>query len=753
MRAASALALALVGAITLLGQTALLRELTVTFYGSELIVLLGLGLWLLWTALGALLGRLGDRRADGPPVGTAGKLAPAGGGLAWLLAAWALALPAAAVFARGVRPLLAPVPGAYLDFPVQLAALALALLPAGLLAGLLFRAAARRAVAEGARLAGAYAVESAGGVLGGLAATLLLRAGTGNLAILLLGSIPASAAALAWRGERGRRTAAAALLAAGLAALAAAPALDRALTRWTHPDLVATRDTPYGRVTVERRLGQAVVFENDALAAATESPDAEAFVHPAALLHPAPRRVLVLGGLAEGLLGALLEHAPQRVDAVELDTMRLATVRPFLGEAVRRALDHPAVRLAAADPRRFLAAPGEPAATGEDDGGQAAPRGAGRGAPYDLILVGLPEPATGLSNRAYTREFFALCAARLADGGVLALRLPTDENLWTPLQAGRVASVAGALDAVFAHRLVLPGARTLLAASRRPLPGDPETLVRRWEARGAAGRLVGPAWLRWRFTDDRRRQAEARLAATRAPVNRDARPVCHSYTQLVWLSHFFPRLAALELDGLARVPGPADPRQLLWLAAAPLFLLGRRRAGARRALLAALAGLLGMVLENLLILDYQTRSGVLYQDLGLLLMAFMGGLALGAGAMERLAAGRGGPARAAGALALAAFAALSFALAWRFEAGGPAPLGFALAAVALAGALTAALFAYAGLRRLPDQAPLVSPLYAADVAGGCLGALAAGLALAPVLGLAGAAAGMGLLALAGLVLL
>lgn len=736
MRPASALALVLVGALTLLGQTALLRELTVAFYGSELIVLLGIGLWLLWTALGALLGRRGGREP---------------GRLAWPLAAWALALPACAVMARAVRPLLAPVPGAYLDFPLQLASLAAILLPAGLLAGLLFRRAARRAVGEGGRLAGAYAVESAGGALGGLAATLLLRAGVGNLAILLLGSAPAAAAALALGASRRQRVPAAVLLAASLAALAAAPALDRALTRWTHPDLVATRDTPYGRVTVERRLGQAVIFENDALAATTESPDAETFVHPAALLHPDPRRVLLLGGVVEGLLGELLEHGPERVDAVELDTLRLATVRPFLAPAAQRALDHPAVRLVAADPRRFLAA-APPA--GAAAGGRRGADGAGATpVAYDLVLIGLPEPATGLSNRAYTREFFALCASRLAPGGVVALRLPTDENLWTPLQAGRVASIAGALDAVFPHRLVLPGASTLLAASRRPLPEDPEALVRRWEARGATGRLVGPAWLRWRLQGDRRRRAEARLAATEAPINRDARPVCHSYTQLAWLSHFFPRLAALELDGLVRVPGPASPRQLWWLVPAAAFLLLRRREGARRALLAVLAGLLGMVLENLLILDYQTRSGVLYRDLGLLLMAFMAGLALGARGMERLALRRGGPGPAAGALSLAAFAGLAFALAWRFAAGGPAPLAFALAAVALAGALTAALFAYAGLRRRPHQMPLVAPLYAADLVGGCLGALAAGLVLAPVLGLAGAAVGMGLLALAGLALL
>ena len=48
------LALLLIGFLTLLAQVTLLRELNVAFYGSELIYLLALGIWLLWTACGAL---------------------------------------------------------------------------------------------------------------------------------------------------------------------------------------------------------------------------------------------------------------------------------------------------------------------------------------------------------------------------------------------------------------------------------------------------------------------------------------------------------------------------------------------------------------------------------------------------------------------------------------------------------------------------------------------------------------------------
>ena len=51
------LALAATGLISILGQVVLLRELNVAFFGVELIYVFALGIWLFWTALGAVIGR------------------------------------------------------------------------------------------------------------------------------------------------------------------------------------------------------------------------------------------------------------------------------------------------------------------------------------------------------------------------------------------------------------------------------------------------------------------------------------------------------------------------------------------------------------------------------------------------------------------------------------------------------------------------------------------------------------------------
>ncbi len=168
------LALFLLGLVSILGQVVLLRELTVAFYGVELIYALALGIWLLGTASGSLI-----RRNSAPSSLQVGSL--------FATAALFFLLDLAAI--RALRPCLAPAPGAYLPFATQILSMGALLLPAGLTLGLLFQWCARLAVAAGGTLARAYAIESAGGVLGGLLSTGFLMVGIQNFTIALLCSL------------------------------------------------------------------------------------------------------------------------------------------------------------------------------------------------------------------------------------------------------------------------------------------------------------------------------------------------------------------------------------------------------------------------------------------------------------------------------------------------------------------------------------------------------------------------------------
>lgn len=717
------------GAVAMLGQVVLLRELGVAFYGSELIYVLALGFWLLGTAAGAALAR--------------GARVPGERRVRWTFLATGVAIVAAVLLARRLRSLLHAVPGAYLPLDRQVLALGLCIAPPSLLLGAAFPWLARRYIGGRRTVAAAYALESLGAIAGGLLSTLLLAAGAGNLRAAFAGALLAFAAA-GWPLRRHARET------IGVAALAMAIALggsiwaaelDRWSTRWTHPQLLAVRDTPYARVTVTRAAEQIAVFEDDALAYESESTAAEVFAGLAMLQRSAPAEVLVLGGAAQGLVAAVLEHHPAHVDDVELDGAMVEVARRWLPVRDQRALADPRVRVVCTDPRRRVAAP-------RSRPGEVPPV-------YDAILVGLPEPETGRANRCYTREFFAACAGRLAPDGVLALRLRGAENLWTPQLVQRAASVERALREVYSDVVVVPGGTNFFLASRAPLDRDPERLAARLRARDLSLRLLTPAYVRYLYTNDRFEETAALLARAVAPPNTDLQPLCYRSSMVLWLARFFPQLTH------ARLPGwdAATPARMLAVAAivaglAGGALLARRRTGPRRVLLAATAGFAGMVLEAALLLAYQTRSGVLYQDLGVLLTAFMAGLALGAATLDRWMHRRphaaGGPSHAPGVLGLVALAVLSGGSALLLRAGVVGDLlGISLQLLA-SGFLVAVVFAHAAAQRAPDPRAVASPVYAADLAGGCAGALVAGWFAVPVLGPAGTAA---LAALAALVAL
>ncbi|MFH1462854.1 MAG: hypothetical protein ABIO70_00500 [Pseudomonadota bacterium] len=709
--------------MTLLGQVVLLRELAVAFHGSELNLLLGLAGWMAGSALGALTGRW---------RGAAGRT-----GTRLAFVAWAILLIASMVACRALGPLSGSEPGAWLPFPTQLAAMAALIGPPAVLAGLLFQRTARGFVADGWGLAMAYAAESAGGLLGGALATGLLLLGVPNLAAGLLAALGALAAAvLPWR-PRPRWLLPLALPAALAlaAALPLTPRLDAALTRLEHPDLVATRDTPYGRATLDERAGRLALFQDGALAWESEGTDGEVFAHLAALQVAEPRKILVLGGATRGLLPPLLEHGPARIDVVEQDAARLALLRPHLSQEAQAALRDPVVHLVTEDPRRFVRAEGS----------------------WDLILVDLPEPTSGATARFTTREFFADCARRLTPGGVLGLRLPGAENLWTPSLTWRNASIQRALAWSFSDILVLPGTTTTWLASSGGLERGARPLAARMAARDLHPRLVSPAFLDYLLRNDRTAEIAAALAASTAPASRDDHPGCYVLTLVMWLSRFVPDLALLDLSATAR----AWQRPLAAIAAG-LALLGagllwaaRRHLRLGRAVLAVSAGLLGTVTEGVLVTRFQLARGALFGDLGLLLTAFMAGLALGALALDvydrRLPEDTPPSPWLARAVLLGCAAVPLAAVAMQVLGYAPGLGGTALHLVT-AGAATSALFGLASLLRTPGREPAVAPLLGLDLLGGALGSLLVSLALIPFLGLAGGAAAAGALALVLLVI-
>jgi spermidine synthase len=516
-------------------------------------------------------------------------------------------------------------------------------------------------------------------------------------------------------------------------------ALDQVSRSWQTPGgrLLGAVESPLGLVTASRQAEQASFFINNLWQFSFPDPlSAETKVHYALLQHPAPQRVLLLGGGVAGLASeALKTPTLTRLDYVELDPWLIDLARQTLPPAATSPLDDSRVRVVKQDGRRFLRTCGET---------------------YDVILLALPEPQSALLNRFYSREFFQLARRRLTPGGVFSFTLTGSETSLSPLRARYLALGYQTLKQVFPEVKMFPGLQTHFFATQESglLVTAPETLLERLRTRGLALHYLQEDALYDLLVPGKLAVFNSIVHGTSAVANRDLAPQCYYYDLLLTAGQENSLLQRILLR-LGDVP-PGVIWVCLAVAATVLSLRWRRAtpAGDGPALLSiGIMGLTAMALEVIMLIFFQTLLGVVYSQTALLLAAFMLGLAAGAGLVRRWRPGagqshrlalasQGGLALLTGTLALG----LPALAAWP-ELGRPG-WGQVLTAgvLLLGGLLSGCLFAAQAEARRgagEETARVAGRLYAVDLLGGTCGALGTTLVAVPVWGLP---ASLGLLA-------
>jgi spermidine synthase len=799
--------LAVIGFTATVAQIVLMRELVATCYGNELLFGLILAAWLVWGAVGASAAA----RCPHPPFPSSTYFDSAqykvGGTRRWAggkvvatgLVAAALLLPAQLALVRGVRALLGVTPGALVEFGPMVVAIVLIVAPLCLLLGALFTVGARLIAEQGGSGGQAYVWESIGAVAGGALFSFIfirwldpfqtaLVVSSANLAVaariwlaprpeqLALSSSKGFRPRLARPGQTLRVWRPISICCLFLLLLAASYFLGRsfhqATLRWQWANLIFAADSPYGRLTVQGRDGQRSFYTDGRLAFETQGTFPEEVAHFPLLAHPAPKEVLLIGGGVAGDLREILKHPITSVSYVELDPLLIQAARAFLPPEDAAVLQDPRVAVVLDDGRRYVKAIASAPKGFSNTSTPLSTRPFGsEGHTFDVVILDLPEPATGALNRFYTVEFFTEVRAILHPAGILALHLPSAENYWSPELARRNASVYRTLKAAFPEVLALPGEHTFFLASEQPLESDPTVLAGRLTERGVQTRWVTADYVGYVLTGDRFAQTLQileRLAGGGVRLNRDLAPICYFYDLALWLSLFYPRLrGAFESASLVNLGWIAGPLLLL-------VALGRWRRRWVGPIVVAGVGLAQMMLEVVLLFAFQVLHGYAYAEVSLIVTAFMGGLAAGSMGSNRLLRSRyfdsaqykqvkrkTQDARQALLAVMAALALYSAALPFLFSRPIPAPaVTFPLLGL-LAGCLGGMVFPLAVALRVeerrsesPDlQSAAAGILYAADLAGGCAGALGGAVLLVPLLGISQTCVASALVALAGLIVL
>ena len=193
----------------------------------------------------------------------------------------------------------------------------------------------------------------------------------------------------------------------------------------------------------------------------------ECMTHPAALAHPSPESVLVIGGGDGGSSEELFKHpSVRRIVMAELDPVVIEISRKYLGSIHRGALDDPRLEIRIGDGFEYVRSTNER---------------------FDMIVLDLTDPDTPAFH-LYSEEFFRMCQRVLKPGGMLTL------HLGSPVyQAETVRKNTANLRKVFKHvaplSLFIPlyGSQWCLAVASDtidPRATSVETIAQRMLERG-----------------------------------------------------------------------------------------------------------------------------------------------------------------------------------------------------------------------------------------------------------------------------
>lgn len=718
MRPVLKLSITTLGFTAMASQIVYMRELLIVFYGNELSIAYMLAGWLAAGGIGAwVTGKVSDKATS--PL----RL------FAICQAAVALILPAGLCALRHIRPALGLNAGEiFPPVPILWASFILLAPLCGTL-GFLFTLSCR--ISGG--ISRPYLYESMGAVAGGVSAGIFLMPAFGPFRILFLAGLANLVMSLALLISIPRPRPRGVILAVMLALTAAVSALfinlpermDRvsAGSSWPGYRILDSGNSIYGNITVLGRSDQVSIFENGLrLFTIPDDQQSEEAVNFALLQHPDPRDVLLVGGGAGGPVLEISKHPVKTIDYLELDPMVIGMTLKHAPAGYGDVLADPRVTVKNVDGRSYLKKPDRK---------------------YDCIIINVGDPYTAQVNRYYTVEFYRDAAKALNAGGVLSFGVSASESYINDDQADLLGSLYMTLNEAFDDIRAIPGETVYFIAATEPgaLTYDPKILVERASSRGLDLRYIREYYLYNRMAPDKISYllSAIRGRGTLSSVNRDMKPISYYHNIVCWSGRF-------RDSALSRILRTAKAGGLpVFLAS--VYCMGlvsmsyvlrraRRRLAAAAVFSVASTGFGVMAMQIVVLLAFQVTYGYLFYRLGLILTAFMGGIAAGGYAAVKTVpdARRDKQLMVFTQSAMALYPLLAFLALSR-------PLqGLFIAMPFLAGFIGGFQFPLAGRICAEGSNALggiSGRIYGGDLTGSCFGALLTGSLLIPVLGIPG----------------
>jgi spermidine synthase len=599
-----------------------------------------------------------------------------------------------------------------------------------------------------------YAYETVGMVIGGIACTYLIipyldtfQAVSG---IALLNSVVClTILAPQWKAGRYQKitlliTSSLTFLFLVLTSQAHKVHANSITTQWKNQNIAHYQNSQYGNICVIENEGQYIFFQDGIANIITPIPDipfVEQFVHLPLLAHPEPKKLLILGGGAGGVINEALKHPSiETIKYAELDPLIIDLIRKFPTPLTESELNDSRVRIEHMDGRLLLR-------TTRDN--------------YDLILIGVTEPSNLQTNRFYTKEFFSLARERLSGRGILVLGLSGSLSYATDELQNLNSSIFHTLKRVFPHVRAIPGYGTnlfLLSDSREILTLDKTQIIERLDQRNIKANVIIPWHIEQTLHEGWQEWFSNYVEGSSQRINSDFHPIGVFYSVSHWNALFAPSIRWL-FELFERISLRAIvPLFVVFLLL--YFIVPRKRRSFRGGIRLVIftTGFAGMIFSLMLIFAFQAIYGHVFSWIGLLVASFMAGAACGAMliaiVMDRIRDCFKLFAGIEVAIICFSIGCLLIVLIPNANLGGPDAFfwfrSLFLAISFISGSLIGSQFPLANKLYLREDTSLTNTagtLYSADLLGGWLGGIVGAVVLLPVLGLAGTCITVGLLKL------
>lgn len=563
------------GFSSIVSQILFLREFLLVFSGNELVIGIILATWMILTGGGAYIGQFFEFVSHRKQYKTVSFI---------LLGV----LPVVTLFLVNYLRNIVFAPGITLDLSRMLLSVIIMLIPFCAISGFIFTLISSlfSELLQDKQIDKIYAFESLGSIIGGLLFTYFLSKYTTSFQILVLNlSLNLFTAFFLIKHSKYVR-----LLSGVIILLLISGSFYYDIDKKVHQylfinqDLIYTKDTPFGNISITKYGDELNFFENNVLLFSTENVKAnEEAAHYAMIQHSGPKNVMLISGGISGIVDEIFKYDVKNIDYIELNPEILK-----IGKEFSSLPDNKNIRFIREDARIFVKESTEK---------------------YDVILINLPEPLTAQLNRYYTVEFYNSLKNVLSSSGVISFGLPLTSNYLNEEGIRLNSTLYNTLKKCFRFVTIFPGEKNYFVASDSAIKLNIAGMI---EKKGIQNDFVNRYYLNDTIIKERSLFIHSSLEE-QARINSDFYPVTYFSQITYWLSQFKTRFNVFIIISL-----------ILFVV---FFIVSFSSHVVNSGMY--IIGYTGAALEFIFILIFQIIYGYVYKTMGLFFSVFMLGLALG----------------------------------------------------------------------------------------------------------------------------